>query len=203
MNKQDQLHQLYREAVASGLVSNRKEFAERTGVHYTNLSAAFNGNEKYLTEKMLNKIERALMNATPEPEKSPAFRIPLIPVEAHAGHLAEFADAVNDYDCEKVVSPVRGASFAIQVTGDSMAPAYPSGAKILCQRVNETAFVEWGRVYLLDTVNGAILKQVRKSDRPDCVCCCSLNPSPEYAPFDVELRHITGWYRVLMIMSLV
>lgn len=203
MDKKDQLHQLYREAVASGLVNNRKEFSELTGIHYTNLSAAFNGNEKYLTEKMISRIEKVILEGKQEQEQSPAFRVPLIPVEAHAGSLAEFADAVSDYDCEMVVSPVRGASFAIQVTGDSMAPAYPSGAKIICQRINETAFIEWGRVYLLDTVNGAILKQVRKSERPECVTCWSLNPSPEYQPFEVECQHIRAWYRVLLIMSLV
>lgn len=131
------------------------------------------------------------------------YRVPLIPVEAHAGSLEDFAGAVNEYDCEMIVSPVRGAAFAIQVTGESMAPAYPSGAKILCQRIDETAFVEWGRVYLLDTVNGAVLKQVRKSDTPGCVTCHSLNPAPEFAPFDVECQHIRAWYRVLLIMSLV
>lgn len=130
-------------------------------------------------------------------------RVPLIPVEAHAGSLQDFADAVKDYDCEMIVSPVRGATFAIQVTGDSMAPAYPSGAKILCQKIDAEAFVDWGRVYLLDTVNGAILKQVRKSEILGCVTCCSLNPSPEYAPFELETQYIRGWYRVLMIMSLV
>lgn len=136
-------------------------------------------------------------------EADPQFRVPLIPVEAHAGSLQEFAETVNDYDCEMIVSPVRGATFAIQVTGESMAPAYPSGAKILCQKIDAEAFVDWGRVYLLDTVNGAILKQVRKSDILGCVTCCSLNPSPEYAPFELETQYIRGWYRVLMIMSLV
>ena len=203
MDKKDQLHQLYREAIASGLVNNRKEFAALCGIHYSNLSAAFNGSDKYLTDKMLSRIEKAIAEGVPEPETAPAFRVPLIPAEAHAGNLTDFADAVKDYDCEMVVSPVRGAAFAIQVTGDSMSPAYPSGARILCQRINEAAFVEWGRVYLLDTVNGAILKQVRKSDNVGCVTCCSLNPSPEYAPFELEVQYIRGWYRVLMIMSLV
>lgn len=204
MDKKDQLHQFYREAIAAGHVISKKDFADFVGVNYTNLTAAFNGNEKYLTDKLLEKVEKAVLNGGVRAiETSPAFRVPLIPVEAHAGSLTEFADAVQEYDCEMVVSPVRGAAFAIQVTGDSMAPAYPSGARILCQRIDETAFVDWGRVYLLDTVNGAVLKQVRKTETPGCVLCCSLNPAPEYAPFEIETRHIVAWYRVLMIMSLV
>lgn len=142
-------------------------------------------------------------DAEPEAEGDPQLRVPLIPVEAHAGSLVGFSESVADYDCETIVSPVRGASFAIQVTGESMAPAYPSGARILCQRINEDAFIEWGKVYLLDTVNGAILKQVRKTDKPDRILCCSLNPAPEYAPFEIETRHINAWFRVLMVMSLV
>ena len=101
-----------------------------------------------------------------------------------------------------VVSPVRDASFAIQVTGESMAPAFPNGARILCQKINEEAFIEWGKVYLLDTINGAVLKEVRKSDTPGTVICCSLNPSPKYAPFEIKCDYIKGWYRVVLLMSL-
>lgn len=105
------------------------------------------------------------------------------------------------------LSPIEArpeyAPFAYQVAGDSMAPAYPGGTRIICQRIDETAFIEWGRVYLLDTVNGAILKQVRKSEQSGCVTCCSLNPSPEYAPFDVNTKYIRGWYRVMMAVALV
>jgi len=204
MDKKDQLYQFYREAIAAGQVTSKKEFADFVGVNYTNLTAAFNGNEKYLTKKLMDKVEKVMLEGGARAlEPSPAFRVPLIPVEAHAGSLTEFSEAVQEYDCEMVVSPVRGAAFAIQVTGESMAPAYPSGARILCQRIDPTAFISWGSVYLLDTVNGAVLKQVRKSEHEGCVLCCSLNPAPEYAPFEIETRHIVAWYRVLMIMSLV
>lgn len=202
MDKLAQLNQAYDALLQSGRIHNKKEFAALIGREYTGVIAAFRGNEQFLTKSLVSKAIQAA-NGIPETENNVAFRVPLIPVEAHAGSLAEFADAVREYDCEMIVSPVRGASFAIQVTGNSMAPAYPSGAKIICQRIDETAFIEWGRVYLLDTVNGAILKQVRKSDAPGCVTCCSLNTAPEYAPFDVECQHIRAWYRVLLIMSLV
>ena len=201
MDKLAQLNELYAELRAQGRVHNQNDLAEIIGANKSTISQALKGDPRYLTDGLLTRLRNAL--TTEQAQDATVWRVPLIPVEAHAGSLVDFADAINDYDCEKVVSPVRGASFAIQVTGDSMAPAYPSGAKILCQRVNEKAFVDWGRVYLLDTVNGAILKQVRKSETPGCITCCSLNPSPEYAPFDVECQHILAWYRVLMIMSLV
>lgn len=34
-----------------------------------------------------------------------------------------------------------------------MAPEYPSGSRILIKRIDEKAFIEWGRVYVLDTMN--------------------------------------------------
>jgi phage repressor protein C with HTH and peptisase S24 domain len=200
MEKIDELNRLYAELLRRGTVHNKTQLCEKTGINKSNLSAAFGGNPKYLTDNLLARIASLLSSDTPEES---AFRVPLIPIEAHAGSLTGFSDSVNDYDCEQIVSPVRGASFAIQVTGESMAPAYPSGARILCQRIDEAAFIEWGKVYLLDTVNGAVLKQVRKSDNPDRIVCHSLNPSPEFSPFEVEMRHINAWFRVLMIMSLV
>lgn len=130
MSKKDQLDQLYCEAIGAGLVRNKKEFAALIGANYSNLSAAFNGKEKYLTERLLAKAEEAVTGSSLKTEDTPAFLVPLIPTAAHAGSLVDFADAVNEYDCENIVSPVRGASFAIQVTGESMAPAFPSGARI-------------------------------------------------------------------------
>ena len=203
MEKLSQLTQAYDALLQSGRIHNKKDFAALIGREYTGIIAAFKGNEKFLTDSLVSRAIRAANGIPVTTEGGGTFRVPLLPIEAHAGKLTEFSQAVSEYDCEMVVSPVRGASFAIQVTGDSMAPAYPSGAKILCQRVDETAFVEWGRVYLLDTINGAVLKQVRKSEHEGRVLCCSLNPAPEYAPFEVDTQHILAWYRVLMIMSLV
>ena len=201
MDKVSQISDAYRSLLDAGRVRNKKEFAALLGRDYTGVISAMNGNDKFLTDSL---VAQAVALAADVPDSSvPTFRVPLIPVEAHAGSLVDFADAVSNYDCELVVSPVRGASFAIQVTGESMSPAYPNGARILCQRINETAFVEWGKVYLLDTVNGAILKQVLRSDHPGRIICQSLNPAPEYAPFEVECRHIRAWYRVLLVMSLV
>lgn len=124
----------------------------------------------------------------------------ILPMEARAGSLAEYADAAADYDCERMVSPIRGADFAMQVTGDSMSPEYPSGSHIILKRIDETAFVEWGKVYVLDTVNGPVLKIVRRTDTEGVIECVSLNPA--YQPFTLSARHVRAWYRVLMCLAL-
>ena len=126
----------------------------------------------------------------------------LLPLFAHGGSLSDFTVSVKDSDCEKVVSPVKGADFAIQVTGDSMAPEYPSGSVILIKKINESSFIEWGKAYVLDTENGSVVKKVVPSDKEGCIRCVSINPDPSFAPFDVPLSSVFGIYRVLMCMSM-
>ena len=88
----------------------------------------------------------------------------------------------------------------MQVTGDSMSPEYPSGSVIICKKINEKAFIEWGKVFVLDTDNGAVIKSVRKTENDNEVECVSLNPA--YQPFRIGTEYINGWYRVLMVLSL-
>ena len=126
----------------------------------------------------------------------------LLPLYAQGGSLNDFTVSVKDSDCEKVLSPVKGADFAIQVQGDSMAPEYPSGSMILIKKINESAFIEWGKVYVLDTENGSVVKKVVPSDKDGFIRCVSINPDPSYAPFDVPLSSVYGIYRVLMCMSM-
>lgn len=127
------------------------------------------------------------------------YTIPLLPVSAQGGSLNDFVVSVKDSDCEKIISPIKGADYAISVAGDSMAPEYPSGSQILIKRINERAFIDWGRVYVLDTCNGTVIKRLFPSENADKVICKSINP--DYPPFEVSMTDIYGVYRVLMCMS--
>lgn len=126
--------------------------------------------------------------------------IPLLPVSAQGGSLNDFVASVRFSECEKIVSPIKGADCAIPITGDSMEPDYPNGSIAVAKRINERAFIEWGRVYVLDTCNGSVIKQLFPSDHPDTVTCKSINS--KYVPFEVRLKDVYGVYRVLMCMSL-
>lgn len=126
--------------------------------------------------------------------------VPLIPISAQGGSLNDFTASVMEYDCEKVLSPIKGVDYAMTVSGDSMSPEYPSGCQILIKKINERAFIDWGKVFVLDTVNGTIIKKLMPTSDPDKVLCVSINPN--YPSFEVCLEHVTGVYRVLMCMSL-
>ena len=128
------------------------------------------------------------------------FRVRLIPYEARGGLIGDFVDGVHDYGCESVVSPIKSVDFAMTVTGDSMMPEYNPGDRILIKRIDPNLFIEWGRVYVLDTDNGAVLKKLMKADEPGYVQCVSLNPDVQ--PFEISMGAVRGWYRVLMVMSM-
>ena len=125
--------------------------------------------------------------------------VPLLPIAAQGGSLNDFVVSVKENDCEWVVSPIRGADFAMPVAGDSMAPEYPAGSQIFIKKINERAFIDWGKVYVLDTCNGSVIKRVFPSDNAEKVKCVSINP--EYPPFEVSYEDIYGMYRVLLCMS--
>lgn len=125
----------------------------------------------------------------------------LLPISAQGGSLNDFVVSVKDSDCEKVISPIAGADYAITIAGDSMAPEYPNGSQILIKKINERAFIDWGKAYVLDTCNGVVVKILVPSKRDGYVRCLSLNPDPMYAPFEVCLEDVFGVYRVLLCMS--
>lgn len=133
--------------------------------------------------------------------------IPLLPISAQGGTLNEFFTSVKYSDCEKIISPIKGADYAITVSGDSMHPEYPSGSKILIKKINERSFIEWGRCYVLDTCNGAVIKKLAAPIEPDpeygldYVNCISVNESPLYGSFKVSTKDIHGIYRVLMMLT--
>lgn len=208
------LNDAYEYCLRERKVRNKKEFADLIGIHRTTVSSAFGGNDQYLTDKFIGRVidcvydgieaePRHRLASFPDTEGEGAPQevlVPLIPTGARAGTLADFAEAVKEYDVEKIVSPVRGADYAIQVTGDSMAPEYEPGCHVLIKKVFEDQFIEWGKTYVLDSDNGAVIKKIFPTEDAAVVECRSVNPA--YPPFRVRTEHVHGWYRVLMIMAL-
>ncbi len=128
--------------------------------------------------------------------------VPLLPLSAIGGSLNDFTMSVRKFECEQIVSPIEGVDFGITVSGESMSPEYPSGSKVLIQKINEKAFIDWGRTYVLDTCNGVVIKKLYPADDkdPSKVKCVSVNPA--YPSFEVLLKDVYGVYRVLMSLAL-
>ena len=127
--------------------------------------------------------------------------VPIIPISAYGEPLEKVFSVINELEYEKIVSPVSYADFAITIAGDSMSPEYPSGSYIFVRKINEAAFIDWGKIYVIDTCNGPIIKKVMPSekDHPDSIKCVSINP--DYPSFEVSLSDICGLYGVVLCMA--
>lgn len=150
--------------------------------------------------EMLRDNSTEEVKADGEKSEDEISLVPLLPIAAQGGSLNDFVVSVKENDCERVVSPIRGADFAMPVAGDSMAPEYPAGSQIFIKKINERAFIDWGKVYVLDTCNGSVIKRVFPADDSGKVKCVSINP--DYPPFEVAFEDIYGMYRVLLCMSI-
>lgn len=117
--------------------------------------------------------------------------IPLLPISAMAGAFTGEV-TVMEYECERYVIPAfRGADFMIRVTGDSMYPTYRSGDLVACQRVPlEDLFFQWNKVYVLDTVQGPLIKRIKRGTDPDHILIVSDNT--DYDPYEITRNQFNG-----------
>lgn len=195
------INRVYALACARGLCKTKAEFADLLGINRTTLSGAMGSRPDNLTDKLLSRVELFdAKNALNTNEPAETNTVLVIPYEARGGTIGDFVDGVQEFDCERITSPVKGAEYAMEVTGDSMSPGFPSGSRVLIKRIDETQFIPWNEVFVLDTPNGAVIKRVRKTDDPAMVECVSVNPA--YQSYTIPREFIRGWYRVLMVMSL-
>lgn len=101
-----------------------------------------------------------LRNSTELTPTKDGTGIPLIPVEAMAGCFTG-SQTVLLQECDHYVVPAfKNADFLIYVRGDSMQPRYFSGDMVACKMLSPTdLFFQWGKVYVLDTDQGALIKR--------------------------------------------
>ena len=113
---------------------------------------------------------------------------PLLPVEAWGGSLNGSSIAVLAEQCKKYNVPINNIDYLIPIAGDSMMPDYCPGDIVGIKKINERAFIEWGKVYVLDTCNGVVIKEVQPSENDGCITCISHNMPERYRPFEVSLN---------------
>lgn len=124
--------------------------------------------------------------------------IPLLPMSG--------ADSIGSYimgsgdNCERILSPIRNVQVAISITDDSMAPEYPSGCVVLVASINGDSFIEWGKVFALETANGIVVRKVLPSPtNKEMILCRAVNLG--YPDFEIAKSDIRGWYVVRFLMQ--
>lgn len=117
--------------------------------------------------------------------------LPLLPFSAVAGWNGVDVDGVNHDECERMVVPYlveAGAEFLVRTTGNSMYPTYSNGDILACRRVREARNIQWGKVYVIDSEEGPMVKRIQPGDKEESILCHSDNPN--FAPFALNKHEI-------------
>ena len=122
---------------------------------------------------------------------------PRIPYTAAAGSITHAVEGVTESQCEQIpiISAFPTYDFTIVVKGDSMQPHILGGDEIACKRIDETSFIQWGKVHVLDTSQGIVVKRIYEDG--DRIKCVSYNP--EYPPFSIDKKDI---YSINLVVGL-
>jgi len=186
------LQDAYDQCLRTGKVKNKGDFATLLGLSRTSVSSAFGGNEMYLTDKLITRV----IEVAGDQDVITAESVPIVPYAVRGGALQGFSEGVEEWECERITTPIRGAELAFEVTGESMTPGFPPGTRVLIKKVKST--IAWGEVHVIDTVDGPLLKRIDQTDDPDEFILRSDNPA--YQPIRICREDIRGVWRVLLRM---
>lgn len=124
--------------------------------------------------------------------------IPIIPIDAVAGLSDDSLRVMTDQIEEYLSIPDFRADFVIRVYGDSMYPYVSPGDFVACRRIRESSFIQWNKIYVLDTSQGTLIKRVMEANEKTAYSLVSVNE--KYPPFDVSRDEIRSMSIVVGIV---
>ena len=131
--------------------------------------------------------------------------LPLIPIDAIAGVPAGDFQGVRFEDCDQYCIPdfeSKGAEFLIRVNGSSMYPKYSNGDILACKKIEEILFIQWGKVYVIDSSQGSLVKRLfEDKDNKERLICVSDNKE-HYPPFSIPISDIRSLSIVIGVIRL-
>ena len=127
--------------------------------------------------------------------------VPLIPIEAMAGFGVGDVRVMNyDITDRYVVPDFEDVDFMIRVKGSSMYPKYNSGDVIACKKLPLGTFIQWNKVHVLDTTQGAMVKRIKQSEKQDSWLLVSDNQA--YPPFNIPKNDVRSIAIVVGVIRL-
>nr|DAL14130.1 MAG TPA_asm: Repressor protein CI [Caudoviricetes sp.] len=149
-------------------------------------------------EGSMLKSENSNMVAEPLVEYGKKQTKPRIPYTAAAGSLTSAVEGITADQCEQIprINIFPEYDFTIIIKGDSMEPKYEGGDEVACKRIDSTSFIQWGKVHVLDTAQGILIK--RTYEDGDKIRCVSYNQ--EYPDFSIDKSEI---YSMSLVVGLV
>ena len=138
------------------------------------------------------------------PATEPGAGIPLIPIEAVAGLPTDDPVGTRFIDCAHYIIPDfanLNVEYMIRVSGSSMYPKYSNGDILACRRVHDVLFFQWGKIYVIDSSQGALVKRVFQDEDPDRILLVSDNRE-NYPPFSIPKSDIRSLSIVVGVIRL-
>ena len=134
---------------------------------------------------LMSLADGASTGDNPTPDGS----IPLIPVEVMAGYM-NGEQNVQPYEYIMYQLPsFSDCDFLVTVSGDSMTPRYNGGDIVACKKLSlQDIFFQWGRVYVVNTSQGALIKKVEQGSSAETITLVSENEA--YGPFEIRREMI-------------
>lgn len=181
-----------------GQARNQTEMADLMGVRQPHIAAALNGDFKRLTEGMLRKFAAAYSDYIDEhwlltgegemavPDKS--LR-PHFDTKASAGFMDGLSEGKMSAEFRAMAIPTLNYDFSIDASGDSMIPRIEDGDSLLCRRSTDRANAPIGKICVIDTKDGVVVKIISKVTATSMVLH-SLNP--KYEDYSIDLENILG-----------
>lgn len=118
--------------------------------------------------------------------------LPLIPISVVAGFSGTDNGGITLNDCTLYDVPEFAqakADFLIRVSGSSMYPKYSSGDVLACRKINEITFIQWGKVYVIDSRQGQMVKRLMPAEGDDDNLMC-VSDNDKYPPFKLSKSEI-------------
>lgn len=180
----------------------QRGFEKKCGVNHTDLRSKAQGpTASYLSKVSLAFPELDMtwllsgVGNMYKGDKHEATGIPLLPFSAVAGSLSENTPIDSTMAIERFVIPdfsARGADCAIRVDGDSMYPRYSSGDILAIRIVKDPTFFQWGKVYVLSTNQGCVIKRLFPDPVDDDVIICHSENTEHYPDYKITKQDIFG-----------
>lgn len=142
--------------------------------------------------------ERPKEETNERPQMKPVVSggIPLIPIDAVAGFNGWDESGISELDCARYDVPdfaAVHADFLIRVSGSSMYPKYSSGDILACRKILEVTFIQWGKIYVIDSQQGAMVKRLFEIEGDEEHILCK-SDNENYPPFKLpkdEIRSLS------------
>ncbi len=137
--------------------------------------------------------------------------VPFMPINAYAGYVDNYVDAVyvdNLEECEFYVRRIRsGRYFAFEIKGDSMDDGSKMSisnkdivlARVLSFDLWENLHIEKYKRWIIIHKNTILCKQIVGQTDNGEIICHSLNPSPEYSDFSVSLKDVKQLLNIIKV----